>query len=194
MRSASTTTPRRDLGLDRRSRSARRVRPCSAATPSTYWLGPDGENYEVNVQLPQGQPRALAADLGNLYLSHEQARPRRRAADGAAAAGRRDRRDDEPADHQAPGPAAPRGALRRRRGPPVAATSATTCRRSSRTTTLPPGYRFDVGGQTKDMEESFSAALARAGAGGRSSSTSCWRRSSAASCSRSRSWPRCRWR
>ena len=30
-------------------------------------------------------------------------------------------------------------------------------------TTLPPGYRFDVGGQAKDMEESFQAALAALG-------------------------------
>jgi multidrug efflux pump subunit AcrB len=29
--------------------------------------------------------------------------------------------------------------------------------------TLPPGYRFDVGGQAKDMEESFQAALAALG-------------------------------
>ena len=31
------------------------------------------------------------------------------------------------------------------------------------TPTLPPGYRFDVGGQAKDMEESFQAALAALG-------------------------------
>ena len=30
-------------------------------------------------------------------------------------------------------------------------------------TTLPPGYRFDVGGQAKDMQESFQAALAALG-------------------------------
>jgi multidrug efflux pump subunit AcrB len=31
------------------------------------------------------------------------------------------------------------------------------------TPTLPPGYRFDVGGQAKDMQESFQAALAALG-------------------------------
>ena len=44
------------------------VRPLLAGETVTYWLGPDGQNYEVNVQLPR-EGRRLASDLGNLYLS-----------------------------------------------------------------------------------------------------------------------------
>ncbi len=93
------------------------IRPLLAGDTVSYWLGPDGQNYEVNVQLPKDS-RRLAADLGNLYLSTTKRGPRRRGADGPAAAGRRDRRDDVAADHQAPGAAAARRAVRQRRGAP----------------------------------------------------------------------------
>ena len=44
------------------------LRPLLAGDTVSYWLGPDGQNYEVNVQLPKDR-RQLASDLGNLYLS-----------------------------------------------------------------------------------------------------------------------------
>ena len=44
------------------------IRPLLAGDTVSYWLGPDGQNYEVNVQLPKDS-RRLAADLSNLYLS-----------------------------------------------------------------------------------------------------------------------------
>ena len=50
------------------SRSARRCARCSPATRSATGSAPDGQNYEVNVQLPKDR-RQLASDLGNLYLT-----------------------------------------------------------------------------------------------------------------------------
>ena len=44
------------------------LRPLLAGDTVSYWLGPDAQNYEVNVQLPKDQ-RRFAADLGNLYLT-----------------------------------------------------------------------------------------------------------------------------
>ena len=148
-RSGSTTTSR-PTSASPCSRSASTVRPLLAGDTVSYWLGPDGQNYEVNVQLPQDR-RQLASDLGNLYLTTGKTRTRRRGADGAAAPGRRNRRDDEPADHQAPGAAAARRALRQRRRAAVRRRQRRRGRRSSRRSPLPPGYRFDVGGQAKDQ-------------------------------------------
>ena len=44
------------------------MRPLLAGDTVSYWLGPDGQNYEVNVQLAKDR-RRLGADLGNLYLT-----------------------------------------------------------------------------------------------------------------------------
>src|SRR5436190_6822118 len=44
------------------------VRPRLAGDTVSYWLAPDGQNYEVNVQLPRDS-RRLASDLSNLYLT-----------------------------------------------------------------------------------------------------------------------------
>jgi multidrug efflux pump subunit AcrB len=56
-----------DLGISVQQVGAT-IRPLLAGDTVSYWLGPDGQNYEVNVQLPKDS-RRLAADLGNLYLS-----------------------------------------------------------------------------------------------------------------------------
>src|SRR6266542_2137739 len=101
-----------DLGITVQQVGAT-IRPLIAGDTVSYWLAPDGQNYEVNVQLPRDQ-RRLAADLGNLYLTTGKRGP-----DGNA--------DVE---------------------------------KIIKASTLPPGYRFDVGGQAKDMKESFQAALA----------------------------------
>ena len=45
-----------------------------------------------------------------------------------------------------------------------AATSAPTCRRSSRRRSCRPGYRFDVGGQTKEQAEAFQGVIMALGA------------------------------
>ena len=39
------------------------------------------------------------------------------------------------------------------------ATSATTCRKLVKSTTLPPGFSFDVGGQTREQADAFNAML-----------------------------------
>ncbi len=44
------------------------IRTLVAGETVSYWLGPDGQNYEVNVQLPR-EDRRLASDMANLYLS-----------------------------------------------------------------------------------------------------------------------------
>ena len=119
-----------DLGINVQQVGAT-VRPLLAGDTVSYWLGPDGQNYEVNVQLPKDRPPARLRSRQSL-LQTQQARTRRRAADGAAAPGRRHRRDDEPADHQAPGAAAARRALRQRRGPAVRRRQHRRRRRSSR--------------------------------------------------------------
>jgi HAE1 family hydrophobic/amphiphilic exporter-1 len=56
-----------DLGISVQQVGAT-VRPLLAGQTVTYWLGPDGQNYEVNVQLPK-DGRRLASDVGNLYIS-----------------------------------------------------------------------------------------------------------------------------
>ena len=104
-----------DLGITVQQVGAT-IRPLVAGDTISYWLGPDGQNYEVNVQLSKDR-RQLASDLANLYLDDEPARAGRPDADGAAAPGRGARRVDEPADHQAAGPAAARRHLRERRRP-----------------------------------------------------------------------------
>ena len=64
------------------------VRPLLAGQTVTYWLGPDGQNYEVNVQLPR-DGRRLASDVGNLYISTNKRGPdgelRMRCTSGSAA-------------------------------------------------------------------------------------------------------------
>ena len=56
-----------DLGITVQQVGAM-VRPLLAGDTVSYWLAPDGQNYEVNVQLPRDS-RRLASDLSNLYLT-----------------------------------------------------------------------------------------------------------------------------
>ena len=56
-----------DLGVSVQQVGAT-IRTLLAGETVSYWLGPDGQNYEVNLQLPR-QDRRLASDMGNLYLS-----------------------------------------------------------------------------------------------------------------------------
>ncbi len=56
-----------DLGISVQQVGAT-VRPLLAGDTVSYWLAPDGQNYEVNVQLPRDS-RRLVSDLGNLYLT-----------------------------------------------------------------------------------------------------------------------------
>src|SRR6266498_262222 len=125
-----------DLGISVQQVGAT-VRPLLAGETVTYWLGPDAQNYEVNVQLPR-EGRRLASDLGNLYLSTNKRGPDgqlrmvplRHVALYANAEGRPSGNVNEDVKKIVNG------------------------------TVLPPGYRFVVAGQQEDTEESTAALQA----------------------------------
>ncbi|MBK9702329.1 MAG: efflux RND transporter permease subunit [Betaproteobacteria bacterium] len=134
------------------------LRPLLAGDTVSYWLGPDGQNYEVNVQLPK-ENRRLAADLGNLYLSTGKRGP-----DGELRMVPL-RQVAEVVETTSP-QIIKRQDLQRRvalyagaEGRPSGDVG-TDVQKIVKETTLPPGYRFSVGGQQQDMVESFQAALA----------------------------------
>jgi hydrophobic/amphiphilic exporter-1 (mainly G- bacteria), HAE1 family len=149
-----------DLGINVQQVGAT-VRPLLTGDTVSYWLAPDGQNYEVNVQLPKDR-RQLASDLGNLYLTSNRTGP-----DGAARMVPL-RQVAEIVETTSP-QMIKRQDLQRRvalyanaEGRPSGDVNADVAK-LIKTTTLPAGYRFDVGGQAKDMQESFQAALAALG-------------------------------
>jgi hydrophobe/amphiphile efflux-1 (HAE1) family protein len=137
------------------------VRPLLAGDTVSYWLAPDGQNYEVNVQLPR-DARRLAADLGNLYLTTGKKGP-----DGEALMVPL-RQVAEIVETTSP-QIIKRQELQRRvalyanaEGRPSGDVNSDV-EKIIKDTVLPPGYRFDVGGQAKDQKESFEAAMAALG-------------------------------
>jgi multidrug efflux pump subunit AcrB len=137
------------------------LRPLLAGDTVSYWLAPDGQNYEVNVQLPRDR-RQLASDLGNLYLSTNKRGP-----DGELRMVPL-RQVAEIVDTRSP-QIIKRQDLQRRvalyanaQGRP-AGDVGNDVDRIVKETVLPPGYRFSVNGQTQEMQESFGAALAALG-------------------------------
>ncbi|HEY1459188.1 MAG TPA: efflux RND transporter permease subunit [Casimicrobiaceae bacterium] len=137
------------------------VRPLLTGDTVSYWLAPDGQNYEVNVQLPKDR-RQLASDLGNLYLTSNRTGP-----DGSARMVPL-RQVAEIVETTSP-QIIKRQDLQRRvalyanaEGRPSGDVNSDVAK-IIKATTLPAGYRFDVGGQAKDMKESFQAALAALG-------------------------------
>jgi len=151
-----------DLGINVQQVGAT-VRPLLAGDTVTYWLAPDGQNYEVNVQLSKDR-RQLVSDLGNLYLTSNRVGPEgnprmvplRQVADIVETTSPQIIKRQE---------------LQRRvalyanaEGRPSGDVNSDVSKIIKEVTpTLPPGYRFDVGGQAKDMQESFQAALAALG-------------------------------
>jgi HAE1 family hydrophobic/amphiphilic exporter-1 len=146
-----------DLGISVQQVGAT-VRPLLAGETVTYWLGPDGQNYEVNVQLPK-EGRRLASDLGNLYLSTNKRGPDgelrmvplRQVADIAESTSpqiikRQDLQRRVALYANAEG--RPSGNV----GDDV--------KKIVKETVLPPGYRFVIAGQQEDTEESASALFA----------------------------------
>jgi hydrophobe/amphiphile efflux-1 (HAE1) family protein len=134
------------------------IRPLVAGDTVSYWLAPDGQNYEVNVQLPKDQ-RRLAVDLGNLHLATNKKAP-----DGEARMVPL-RQVADIVESTSP-QLIKRQELQRRvalyanaEGRP-AGDVRDDVDRIIKQSTLPPGYRFDVGGQGKDQKESFEAAMA----------------------------------
>ncbi len=137
------------------------MRPLLAGDTVSYWLGPDGQNYEVNVQLPR-DARRLASDLSNLYLTTSKRGP-----DGEARMVPL-RQVADIVESTSP-QIIKRQELQRRvalyanaEGRPSGDVNADVAK-VMKEMTLPPGYRFDVGGQAKDQKESFDAAMAALG-------------------------------
>lgn len=149
-----------DLGLSVQQIGAA-LRPFVAGDTIGQWLAPDGQNYEINVQLPKSG-RQKMSDLGDLALASTKLDasgkpmmvPLRQVVQFIPSTSPRViKRQD----------------LQRRaaiyanvEGRP-AGDVGTEVQNLVKTLELPPGYRFDVGGQTKEMQESFQAALAALG-------------------------------
>jgi multidrug efflux pump subunit AcrB len=149
-----------DLGISVQ-RVGATVRPLLAGETVTYWLGPDGQNYEVNVQLPR-EGRQLASDLGNLYVSTNKRGPDgdlrmvplRQVADIVESTSpqiikRQDLQRRVALYANAEG--RPSGNV----GDDV--------KKIIDATVLPPGYRFAIAGQQEDTQESMSALVAALG-------------------------------
>jgi multidrug efflux pump subunit AcrB len=149
-----------DLGISVQQVGAT-VRPLLAGQTVTYWLGPDGQNYEVNVQLPR-DGRRLASDVGNLYISTNKRGP-----DGELRMVPL-RQVAEIVETTSP-QIIKRQDLQRR----VALYASAEGRPSGnvgddvekivKATTLPPGYRFAIAGQQEDTAESAAALLSSLG-------------------------------
>jgi hydrophobic/amphiphilic exporter-1 (mainly G- bacteria), HAE1 family len=149
-----------DLGITVQQVGAT-IRPLLAGDTISYWLGPDGQNYEVNVQLSKDR-RQLASDLADLYLTTNRRGPNgqmrmvplRQVADLVESTSPQIiKRQD----------------LQRRigiyanvEGRP-AGDVGTDVQRIATDTALPPGYRLEAAGQQQDMQESFQAAVAALG-------------------------------
>ena len=149
-----------DLGISVQQVGAT-VRPLLAGETVSYWLGPDGQNYEVNVQLPR-EGRQLASDLRNLYLSTNKRGP-----DGEQRMVPL-RQVAEIVESTSP-QIIKRQDLQRR----VALYANAEGRPSGNvgddvkkiidSTQLPPGYRFVIAGQQEDSAESAAALFAALG-------------------------------
>ncbi|MGZ5037544.1 MAG: efflux RND transporter permease subunit [Usitatibacter sp.] len=149
-----------DLGLTV-SQIGAAVRPFVAGDIISRWLAPDGQNYEVNVQLPKGS-RRIASDLGELYVTSS-----RQNADGTPIlVPLRQVVEFKPSTSPQ---IIKRQDLQRRIG-----IYANVEGRPSgdvgkeveallKTIQLPTGYRFDIAGDTQQMQESFTAAVAALG-------------------------------
>jgi multidrug efflux pump subunit AcrB len=145
-----------DLGISVQQVGAT-VRPLLAGETVTYWLGPDGNNYEVNVQLPK-EGRRLASDLGNLYLSTNKRGP-----DGELRMVPL-RQVAEIVESTSP-QIIKRQDLQRRvalyanaEGRP-SGNVGDDVKQIIKETQLPPGYRFVIAGQQEDTEESMTALV-----------------------------------
>ncbi|MDE2210943.1 MAG: efflux RND transporter permease subunit, partial [Betaproteobacteria bacterium] len=149
-----------DLGITVQQVGAT-IRPLVAGDTISYWLAPDGQNYEVNVQLSKSD-RQVASDIGNLYLTTNRRGPDgqmrmvplRQVADIVASTSPQIiKRED----------------LERRIGIYANAEGrpsgdvGSDVQKVADAMQLPPGYRLQAAGQQQDMQDSFKAALAALG-------------------------------
>jgi hydrophobe/amphiphile efflux-1 (HAE1) family protein len=146
-----------DLGISVQQVGAT-IRPLLAGDTISYWLGPDGQNYEVNVQLSKDR-RQLASDLGNLYLTTNKRGP-----DGQMRMVPL-RQVAELVESTSP-QIIKRQDLQRRIGIYANAEGrpagdiGSDVQKIASAMDLPPGYSLKAAGQQQDMQESFQAALA----------------------------------
>jgi len=151
-----------DLGLTT-AQIGKALRPLIAGDAISHWQASDGQNYEVNLRMPKSD-RRIVSDLGDLYLTSSRANP-----DGSLPmVALRQVADFVPTFSAQQ---VKRLDLQRRislyanvEGRPAGdAGSEVQALLKKLSPELPPGYRFDVGGQTQDMQESFAAAMAALG-------------------------------
>jgi HAE1 family hydrophobic/amphiphilic exporter-1 len=149
-----------DLGLSVQQIGAA-LRPFVGGDTTSNWLAPDGQNYEVNVQLPKSG-REKIADLADLTVASSHL-----TADGKPVMVPL-RQVVEFIPSSSP-QMIKRQDLQRRVaisanavGRPVGDVG-TEVQQLVKTIELPPGYRFDVGGQAQAMQESGAAAAAALG-------------------------------
>lgn len=149
-----------DLGLTTQ-RIGAALRPLIAGDEISTWLGPDGQDYKVIVQLPK-ERREIAADLGDLYITSS-------------------RTDDKGTPILVPlrqvtefVPTGSPQQIKRLNLQRRVSISANAEGRASgdvgadaqkivKAMQLPSGYRFDLGGGQQELTESFTAAVAALG-------------------------------
>jgi hydrophobic/amphiphilic exporter-1 (mainly G- bacteria), HAE1 family len=145
-----------DLGLSLQQIGSA-LRPLIAGDTASHWLAADGQNYEVNVQLPKSG-RQRVADLADLSVASSRVDaegkpvmvPLRQVAEFVPSSSPQVIKRQE---------------LQRRvgiyagvEGRPAGDVGGEV-QKLVETIELPPGYRFDIGGETRDMQESFVAAM-----------------------------------
>jgi len=145
-----------DLGVSLQQVGAA-LRPFLSGDTVSRWLAPDGQNYEVNVQLPKSG-RQKVADLADLSVASTRTDANGRPVMVPL------RQFVEFVPSTSP-QVIKRQDLQRRvsiyanvEGRP-AGDVGNEVQKLIKTIELPPGYRFDVGGQSKEMQESFMAAV-----------------------------------
>jgi len=149
-----------DLGLTTAS-IGNALRPLIAGDQISTWLGPDGQDYDVIVQLPK-QRREIVTDLGDLYVSSTRTDangnpilvPIRQIADFVETTSPQQIK---------------RLNLQRRitiygnaQGRPSGDVGS-DAEKIVKAMQLPPGYRFDVSGAQQEMNETAAAAAAALG-------------------------------
>ena len=146
-----------DLGLSLQQIGAA-LRPFVAGDTTSYWLAQDGQNYEVNVQLPKAG-RERITDLGNLSVMSKNL-----TADGKPIMVPL-RQVVEFIPSSSP-QVIKRQALQRRvaiygavQGRPEGDVNSEV-EAITKSLKLPPGVRFDVGGNAQQMQEMLGSAIA----------------------------------
>jgi len=151
-----------DLGVST-AQIGRALRPLIAGDTISHWQAGDGQNYDVNIQLPKSG-RRIANDLGDLYITSN-----RTNADGTPMMVILRQVADFVPTFSAQ--QVKRLDLQRRvsiyagvEGRPAGdAGSEVQALLKKIEPDLPPGYRFNVGGQQQEMNESFAAMVAALG-------------------------------